>query len=274
MFVLLAYTGSAGAAAANFDLTALTDPDFSQRSGHYIFTEQYKLLAAADVGLNDTNASILCPTWNAIGKMNVYPPIRSAAPVSSSFVDLRTDWAPPLPLNEEVQFQTTNNAGVAVRTNGVVWLGTTDWNRNLPTGILPIMVRATVAVTGVANAWSGPSTLTFEQSLRGGVYSVIGADAQVAGSIAHRAIFPRQKLYSGRKLRPGNLTLNAIGDFPPLYGYNQARVFGEWGRFHTFEPPQWEFLMNAAGAVTPELRMHLVYLGTDLSLLEANAITI
>jgi hypothetical protein len=274
MFCLLGYTGAPGAAAADFDLTALTDPDFSQRSGHYIFTEQYRLAAAAQVEASGVRATLLCPTWSAIGRMNIYPPTRSAAPVSSTYVDLRTDWPVPLPLNEEFQAQTTNNAGAGTRSNVAIWLMTNDWTRNLPTGILPIMIRATVACTGVANAWSGPSTLTFEQSLRGGVYSIVGADAQVAGSIAHRAIFPRQKLYQGRKLRPGNLTLNAVGDFPPLYGQNQARIFGEWGRFHTFEPPQWEFWMNAAGAVTPELRMHLIYLGTELSLLEANAITI
>jgi hypothetical protein len=274
MFVILGYQGAAGAAAVNFDLSALLDPDFSQRNGHYVFTEPYKLLASANVGASDTEMNLLCPTWNAIGKFNIYPPVRAAQPVMSTYVDLRTDIPTNLPLNEEFQVQTSNNAGAGVQTNGLLWLGTPDWNKNLPQGIMPISVRCSVAFTGVAHAWSGPSALTFEQSLRGGVYSVVGARFQSAGCIAHRAIFPRQKLYQGRKLRPGDVALNAIGDFPPLYGYNQSRLFGEWGRFHTFEPPQWDVFANAAGAATGVLILDMIYLGTDVSLLDSGSVTI
>src|SRR5262249_22622371 len=103
MFALLGYTGADAVGGVTTDLTALTDPDFTQRNCHYPFTENYRLCAAADIGASDTELALLCPTWNAIGKMNVYPPIRSATPVSSSYVDLRTDWAPPIPLNEEFQ---------------------------------------------------------------------------------------------------------------------------------------------------------------------------
>jgi hypothetical protein len=226
------------------------------------------------VGANTTLVDLLCPTWNAIGKMNSYPPVRSAQPVSATYPDLRADWAVPIPLNEEFQIQTTNDAGAAVRQNAAFWILTNDWNRNLPPAIFPIMIRATATPTKIANAWSGPSTITLEQSLRGGVYSIIGADCFAAGCIAFRCIFPRQKLYSGRKLRPGNLCQNALGDFPPLQGQNQARYWGEWGRFHTFELPQFEVWGNAGGAVTLELRLHCLYLGVELSLLEANALTI
>jgi hypothetical protein len=274
VFALLGYTASDNVGGVTTDLAALVDPDFTQRNGHYTFTEQYRLGGVVGIGTNVTRTDLLCPTWNAIGLMNSYPPVRSATPVSSTYVDLRTDWQVPIPLNEEFQVQQANDAGAANRLNGVLWIFTQDWNRNLPAGIFPIMIRATSSVTKVANAWSGPATITLEQSLRGGVYSIIGYDCFLAGCIASRIIFPRQKLYQGRKLRPGNLCQNALGDFPPLYGYNQARVFGEWGRFHTFELPQIEVWGNAAGAVTAELRIHAVYLGTDLSLLESGSITI
>jgi hypothetical protein len=274
MFVLLGYTGNAGAGAVNFDLTALPDADFSQRNGHYVFTEPYQLLGATNVGANDILADLLCPTWNAIGKMNVFPSLETAAFSSAAYLDLRADVPPKLPLNEEFQFQTSNNAGVAVRSNGFVILGTADWNRNLPQGILPILVHGTASVTGVGNSWSGPFPVVFEQSLRGGVYSIVGADAVIAGGIAFRIVFPRQKLYSGRKLRPGNGLLGGVGNTPPLNGQLQSRYWGEWGRFHTFEPPQIELWMNAGGAVTVNWWWQLIYLGTDLSLLEASAMTI
>lgn len=274
MFALLGYTSSAAAGATNADLTALTDPDFTQRNGHYTFTERYRLLAACDIGANDTTASLLTPTWNAISRFNISPPTRSATPVSRGWLDLFMQMQPPIPLNEEFQFQTSNDAGAPVRTNGVLWIGTEDWNRNLPSGIMPFEIRCTAAATGVANAWSGATAITFEQSLRGGVYSICGAYFQGAGCIAARVIFPRQRLYQGRKLRPGHLVQNAVGDFPPMLGQYQSTIFGEWGRFHTFEPPQLEVWANAAGAVTIECRFRLVYLGTELSLLESGSLTI
>jgi hypothetical protein len=265
---LLAYTGNAGIGATNFDLTALTDPDFTQRNGHYTFTEPYQLMATAIIGANLTRGRFQVPHWNAIGEYNIYPVNRSTIVVQSNpNMDFYYDAPPPIPLNEEFQIQTSNNNAGTEQDFGLIWIATSDWSQNLPRGVQLINVRATVAVTGILNAWSGPAGITLSQSLRGGVYAVVGAVCQITVGIAFRIVFPRYRLYNGRKLRPGNLCMQNIGDTPQDIPWDQQYWLGEWGRFHTFELPQVEFLANVAGAQTLELRMWCIYLGEDLSLL-------
>lgn len=269
-FALLGYQGLPGVNAVGTDLTALADPDFSTRNGHYIFTEPYQLLAAYHLETSAIGAQLVCPTWNAIGKANVWPVNRGIVTLSPPRVDTRFDYAPFVPLNEEFQFQVSNNLGASTeQAFGFVVLGTNDWNGNIPKGQLPIVVRATVTFNPGSLVWSGPQVLTFEQSLRGGVYAVCGAEVQATNVIAFRLIFPRYKLYNGRKLRPGWLAQNAIGDL--IYPLSADGPFwlGEWGRFHTFEPVQIEAIMTTGASTAFEVRLWLVFLGENLSALQA-----
>lgn len=267
-FALLGYHGAAGVNAASFDLTALTDPDFSQRNSHYIFTENYRLMCAAHLEASATRANFSAPTWNAIGKPNIWPVNVSATVPSPPRIDTRDNAPPRLPLNEEFQFQVSNNLGAATEDAfGFMWIITDDYNRNIPRGSLPILVRCTATYNPGSAVWSGPQALVFEQSLRGGVYAVVGAEVQGTNLIAFRLIFPRYRLYNGRKLRPGWLCQNAIGDLIWPQQYSGPDVFGEWGRFHTFEPPQIESVMATGASTAHEIRLWLVYLGEDVSLL-------
>lgn len=270
-FCLLAYQGTPGVNAASFDLTAVTDPDFSTRNGHFLFTEQYRLLAAAHLEANALRANFSCPTWNALGKPNIWPVNNSATPPSPGppKIDSRAYAMPPVPLREEFQFQVTNNLGTGTeQAYGFVWLVTTDWNRNLPAGQMPIMVRCTAGYTPPALAWSGPQNLTFEQSLRGGVYAVVGAEVLSSGTQAFRLIFPRYRLYQGRKLRPGWLCQQAVGDELWPLSFIGPQYFGEWGRFHSEEPLMIETLQTASSAITPDIRLWLQFVGEDLALLQ------
>lgn len=265
---LLAYTGTPGVNASSFDLTALADPNFSQRNGHYIFTEGYRLYCAAHLEASAVRANFSVPTWNAIGKPNIYPSNVSATVPSPPRVDVRALYPPRVPLNEEFQFQATNNLGTGTEQAwGIIQLITDDFSKGIPRGQIPIMVRATASFTPSANVWSGPQTITFEQSLRGGVYAIVGAEVQQSGAIAFRIVFPRYRLYHGRKLYPGWLCQQSLGDLIYPQELGGPLEWGEWGRFHTFEPPQLDLLNSAASAVTPEIRLWLVYLGEDVSLL-------
>lgn len=264
-FGLLNYNVAAAAAGGtNVDLSAATDQDFSQRNSHYIFTEQYNLLAAAPVGVSVTRGRFQVPTWNAIGEFSLFNVNRALQPPSNPQVDLWIAYPPPVPTNEEFQIQLSNNLGAATEIeNCPIWIATPDWNQNLPRGRLPILLRGSFTVTPTLNAWSGPLAITFSQSPRGGVYSVCGATCQGSNAVAFRLIFPRYKLYMGRKLRPGALTQNAIGDALNQQEDPYRFAFGEWGRFHTFEPPQVELFGTAAAATTYQLFLWCVYLGED-----------
>lgn len=266
-FATLLYTGLTGAAANNFDLTAAADPDFSVRNGHYIFTEPYKLLGAMHLGATATRANISVPTWNAIGLRNIWPINPALLPPSNPQADWDFEYPAPIPLMEEFQIRATNT-GAGEQTTSAIWIGTNDWNTNIPRGRLPIEIRATAAVTLVANGYSAAAAITLEQSLRGGVYAVYGMETQCTNGQFCRMIFPRYKLYNGRKLRPGSYCLQAITNLPNQVLTWSEAGFGLWGGFHTFELPTIEIFGSAAGAQTAELRIFTVFMGEDISLLD------
>jgi hypothetical protein len=85
---------------------------------------------------------------------------------------------------------------------------------------------------------------------------------QSANSRAFRLFFPRAKEYFGRIMRPGMLVSAAFGNmvYPDI-----AFTLGEWGRFHTFEPPQIEEYADAAGADNITGFMDVTYLGQSPS---------
>ncbi len=266
-FALVAYNAAAAAAGAtNTDLSFVTDSEFSSRNSHLILTEPYQLLAVGATGVSLTRGRLQIPTFNAVGEFALFNVNRALQPPSNPQLDYYIPYPPMLPLNEEIQVQYSNNLGAATeQENAIVLLGTDDWNQNVPRGKLPICVRATFTVTPTINVWSASQALTLSQSLRGGVYSVVGATVQGTNAAAFRIIFPRYRLYHGRKLRPGFFTQNALGDAlgnQPPYGNG---FLGEWGRFHTFELPLIEVLGTTAGAITYQVFLWLIFLGEDVS---------
>lgn len=260
-FTCLPYLLATGGAVTDTAMVAVTDPEFSNRSSHFIFTEQYKLKCHLFMGANGTRCNIDVPTWNAISKQNVWPIALSSANVlSPPRVSWLADVNPLIPVNEEYIPRATDTA--SENAVYVMWPFTPGHDRNIPGNKAIITVRATASITQVANGWSTAASLTFESNLRGGIYSIIGAEVVGAASLLFRLIFPRSRLYRGRRLRPGWLCQQAIGDLPDTRFLIDPYYFGEWGRFHTFEPPQIEVYTAAASStVTHEIRLYLAFLG-------------
>jgi hypothetical protein len=270
-FQCLVYNiAAAGINASNSDMTAASDADFSQRNGHYVFTEHYRMFAAALVGASVTRGRFQVPTWNAIGEFVLFNANRALTPPSNAQYDMYGEQGPDVPMNEEFQVQTSNNLGAATEIeNAALLLIPDDFSANLPpTSKKPpiITVRATCAITNVLNGWSGPQPLSFIQSLRGGVYSVVGAVCQGASGLAFRLVFPRTRMYHNRKLRPGWLVQTAIGDVISNQLDPWVIRMGEWGQFHTFEPVQLETFGTAAGAQTYQLYLWLAWMGESAPL--------
>src|SRR6266851_8400000 len=113
-FATLVYNlPAAGINAVNTDMVAAVDPDFSQRSSHYIFTEQYRLLGAIFVGASVIRGRYQVPHWNAIGEVVITQANRSLQPPSNPQWDWNEVRPPAIPLNEEFQVQASNNLGAA-----------------------------------------------------------------------------------------------------------------------------------------------------------------
>lgn len=275
-FATLVYSDSAApAGATNDDFRAASDPDFAVRNNHYIFTEDYNLAAIAVVGASVTRGRFQSSTLTAVGELAIFSANRSATVPSNPFVEMLMpsgQWL-NLPKNEEIQVQVSNNLGAATeQETAVLWVTTDDWTANLPTpAAAPFnitgKIRATFTVTPTVNAWSGGQNIVLSAGLRNGVYAVVGGYCQGANAAAWRIIFPKFKLYNGRKMRPGGLIQNAVGDIPAFNFPYGERIWGEWGRFHTFELPTVEVFGLTASSTTYQLFLDVVYLGTDLSLL-------
>lgn len=269
MHTILPYSLATGGAVTDADMSATSDPEFTTRNSHFIFTEDYVLLAAAAFGATCTRQNMQVPHWNAIGRANIWPINTTSTTMKSPPQVSWFDRSPmDIPLMEEFQIKDTAT-GVAENDAAALVIAPANWNANLPQGLMTIDIRATLSsATLVSLAWVSAGVISLEQSLRGGVYSIISAECICTNGIFFRLIMPRQKMYKGRKLRPGWLCQNAAGDLEEARMQVNPFILGEWGRFHTFELPQVEIWAFTAGAQTAEVRLTLEYLGEAVSLLE------
>lgn len=260
MFHLLAYDVTAGVNDVNVDMTAfVSDPAFSTRNGHFVFTEPYQMLGAYHGGVSVLRARLNVPSINAIGPHHIWGVNRSLAIPAVPVIEDYRAYPLRLPVAEEIAVQESGNLGAATeKEKTFFWLGPPNWTRNIPDGILRLTVRATAAVVRGADSWGAFGALVFEQTLRGGWYSVVGCEVFEANSLAFLLNFPRQPQVQGRKLFPGSICLNAVGNLPAFY---DRSWIGHWGTFHTFEPPTLAVCATAAGAGVQEVRLDLVYHG-------------
>ena len=277
-FAMLVYntTGVAGGGAGSTtynDFVAAKDPEFSQRNNHYIFSEYYKLIAWESLGASLLDVRFNIPSWNAICRAHQWPMDLSATPQSVRRISDFRDFHPDLPVNEEIAIEATNNLATTGTENetSAIWIAPPNWSRNyppyhdqpateLPGGgrLRRFVLRATATVTAIAHAWSTLQALTFAENLRGGWYCVHSAWVQNANARYFRLVFPRQPLYRGRRLRPGSVITNAIGNVEWPVSEN---FFGVWGYFHSFEPPQLEIFDDAGNSDACEIRLDCSYYG-------------
>src|SRR5262245_15349149 len=265
MHTILAYNVTAGVNDSNVDMTAAVDPNFSRRNNHYILSEPYNLIGAQHVAASATLSRLNVPTINAIARHQIWGVNRSATqPNNPNIADYRS--APiPIPLNEEIAIEESNNLGAATENcNVFLVIAPPAWNYNIGRGIARVVARFTATIVVSASAWSADASLVFAENLKGGVYEVVGAEAQAAGLHAFRLNFVRMPLYNGaRKLLPGSFGMEALGNQTWREGIN---AWGSWGKFHTFEPPLISCFSNSGGGTAIEGRLDLNYLGENASL--------
>lgn len=272
MFHLLSYTTTTGAAVTLSNLGMVADGTIAQGNTGYRFTEPYRLLAVYAHAAALTQAEIRSPTLDGLSRWNVWPFDTSLnIPANPQIVDY-TQFAPQLPLYEDVNFAVSDTAVGGEQIIAHEWIGTQGWSADL--GILQSMyggndpyigrrmtLNFTTTLNKGAGAWGADVALTFEQLPRGGVYAVIGGDVVAAACSAWRINFPRQPLYRNRKLFPGDLVTQAVGTVrkkqPPSW-------LGVWGVFHTWELPFASLFGQAAGTVAVNGNLEVVYLGGNI----------
>lgn len=261
-FHLLAYYKNTTNTTA-IDMTAAPDPIVSQRNGHYLLTDKWNMIAATVLGATVTEANILSPTLNAVGKFNINPVNVSDTVPSPPRMDFWMGFPMPLPEQEEIQLQVNASGTDTVGATGLLWIATPSWNDRQSKGIPPLpmfTIKFTATPTLVPGQWSTIQQLTFEQSLRGGTYAIAGMEIVGTNVLAGRVVLPQGPQINGRTLRAGVLASNTYGDVTLLTGTKGPFAFGQFGIFSTAELPQMDFIGVGTGTPTVSGYFRLVRL--------------
>lgn len=217
---LAAFYSNQSAGASYSSLASVVDSILSRTSSsNYLLPEPAKLKWACLLGASTTRGRVNTPQFRTIGLPAIFPVERNATP---SDVPNICDWFDyPLSINAADEFgvDASNDAAGAVDAYAFCFL---DFgSRSAPQGPC-YTLRATASITAVANTWT-TGTMSFDQNLPSGEYSVIGMSAIGTNLAAARLAF------AGGTYRPGVLAQTAIANHPGDYGR-----FGKLGLFGVF----------------------------------------
>jgi hypothetical protein len=241
------YNGAVGANVTDFDLAAITDQSITISNGHYIFMVPIKVIGAYGLGTSLTRVKLQTPKTRARANPYIRPFDRAiVVPDRAHYADLK---ACPIALNpiDETQVLVSNNLGAATEIETVaIWVD--DGNTQHQQGDT-FTVRATTVVAPAAGVWTA-GTITFDQVLPAGRYSVIGMEAIGGNIMVARLVFP------GQSWRPGVIgSPTAISGYPG--DYFRHGYLGEFGQFESIAQPQIEILSVGAQA-NPDIYLDLI----------------
>lgn len=265
MYQILANYSAQAASAANADIPALTDQNFSTRNNHWIFSEDYQLQAVAGFGANLSTLQIFDPTWNSINVPQVYPINTTLnAPTNPQVMDLRA-YPPRIPRNEEINVQGSNSDTMAASDAiSLMFISPLGKRSQVPmprTSISQfgrVLANFTVTAAITKGLWTADLNVTFTSQLKGGVYCWVGAYLINTAATAFRINFVRAPYYNGRKLTPGGLCEESRGLVPLDKGIDWL---GPMGYFDTYEYPMMALLGNTtAGSATYSGFADLIYM--------------
>lgn len=250
--MIVDYTDSTAAAQTDTDIPLATDSMITALNSHPLFPVPVKVRWWFGLGLTMTRVRLSTPRVKPIVRP-VLQPINNAATVQNP-LPLMDYWRHNIMLNpvEETQMLRTNTTGVAERDHVVLCVG--DDVMNVPQGDMYV-ARATTSFTPTANAWS-TGTMTMDDTLTAGRYSIIGMRVNDATGIAARLIFPGSPIQGGLpQIRPGVVCRTNNAQIDPLVF--REGMGGELGQFESFALPVLE-VMDAGPTANPEVFFDLV----------------
>jgi len=239
-FHMLAYGAAAlDATAGDVQLAAISDHQYSRANNNFQIPVPHKLLFAYVSGLTLTRARFTTASLRQRGFPQIYPLNAVLLPPSNGNIADFRDYPVTLKQEEDLRVDVTNTAA----NTATAFLGVTPDNINYNINNRDMRIlRFTSSVTAILNGWSSPGTVTFQDTLEGGMYGIFGMGIQGANVHAGRLIL------QGQYMRPGAIGQAAVSDAPREIFMGKL---GLWGIFNTYSPPQIETYESAAGASTP-----------------------
>lgn len=249
MFNLVAFFKSVAQDAALDNLTPVSDPLVTiSANNRIIFPEDYQLLAAHANIPDGSRWRLNTPSMRVIALPELYPFKTSAAAGANPPLVFPGDSAIRIPRNDEAGYDVSRAGAGAANVFAAMFVAP----RRMPAPSGPIYtMRATASLTLTAGTWVG-GTLTFDQILPFGRYSIVGMQATVNDGMYARLTFPGQTQF-----RPGVPCVESVGEYinPQMFRYG---AFGLFGSFDQTAQPGIEVLGDTAGAETPVIQLDLV----------------
>jgi hypothetical protein len=239
------------------DVTTLTAITALADAGHTVITNDVlvppranKIVAATGVITNasDTIAALQFQAPSLRAKTQLDVPVvndlqgTASTTFSQAIYPQASYFVPPVPLipGENLEAWVAGSGTTATSLNTVVAM-LTDGDFSLPSPLPQIEhVRVTATQTATAHAWTlaAMTSANMTQTLRAGLYAILGMKAFSATNIATRFIF------QDRAERPGCFGVTDTGH--PGSSYFRDGALGVWGVFSHVNLPNIELLCNAA----------------------------
>lgn len=252
MFMVVDYTDSQTAAQVDTDIPLATDSMVTSLNSHPLFPASVFVQWWYGLGSTMTRVRLSAPKVKPIARPVLSLCDQGTAP--SDPLKILDYFRHTISLNktEEIQMLRTKTSAVAERDHVVLAVG--DGNRAVP-GAEMYIARGTTSFTPTANAWSTGS-ITMDDTLGVGRYSIIGMRCNDATGVAARLIFPGAPIQGAfPQIRPGVPCRTGQGQsdwFPSRFG-----GMGELGQFESFALPVLE-IMDAGPTANPELLFDIV----------------
>lgn len=221
-------SGSTGAVTLK-DMPAVADPAVTLVNSHPIFQTPIQLYLFYANGQTDiTDVQIQTPLLRQIAIPHLRPIDNTTAPQTRP--PLMNLLRRPIHLNaiDENSVQITATTFTSGNSYyAACWFG--DGNLNADQGDI-FTAYFTAAITNGTGAWTN-GTITFQNPLPAGTYSVLGMDVWGTGLDFARLIFPQQQQW-----RPGCIA-GAVAGFINAPCFRMGQM-GLWGRFASYAAPQ------------------------------------
>lgn len=252
MFNLAAFYKSQANGVTYDALTAVTDQALTVSSnGRYIFPANQKILAAHVTGINVSAARFNSPSLRSFVLPEIDPVNVAATIPTRPPIVVYGDGGPGILRNEEFTVETSRAGADAQPVTAGVWL--TDSIKPAPKGPQFTLVASTT-ITLVQGAWT-LGTLTFNQTLPAGEYTVVGMRCVIGDAIFARLVFPGMNQY-----RPGCTVDRTYTEFTQP-DYFRRGAMGLWGKFISTAQPNVEVFGLIAGAETGAVYLDVIKTG-------------
>jgi hypothetical protein len=232
----------------NFDMAPIPDDIIAISNGHYLPHIPLQLYGGWLSGTLLSAIRLVTPRSRQIVPPPLYPIQQATLPPDRPHIFDRRNNSFLLNAVEEVSMQCNLGGAANALTYAIMF-----WGQSLdpvPTGDI-YALHGTSVTAATANAWS-TVTVTWDQTIPAGTYTIIGSQHVSTNAIAHRWIFKNQIL------RPGFISMTSLGNIadPSMY----YGGWGSFGSFNTYTYPSVQVLCNGADA-SHDITMFMIKTG-------------